>query len=98
MRKHEIYIGTKIIGPMSETAWMQLGEGEHWHVATDLAETIGAFLLEKPGFSGTFSPNDIYEVGERLPLEEMNLLRAHLGLVITELEYNLPPMSVITKD
>lgn len=76
---------------MSDTAWKQLGEGTHWHVVTDLAGTIGAFLLEKPWFSGTFTPNDIYEVGDRLSLKEMNMLRAHLGLIISELEYNQPP-------
>lgn len=79
---------------MSDDALKRLGEGEHWHVVTDLAVTIGAFLLEKPGLSGTFSPNDIYEVGDRLSLKEMNMLRAHLGLIISELEYNKPPIVV----
>ena len=92
--KKEIYIGTKIIGPMSEAAWKQLGEGTHWQVVTDLSVTFGAFLLENPGFSGTFTPNDIYEAGKRLSLKEMNMLRAHLGLVITELEYNQPPIVI----
>lgn len=96
--KKEIYIGTKIIGPMSEAAWKQLGEGTHWHVVTDLSVTIGAFLLDKPGLSGTFTSNDIYEVGDRLLLEELNMLRAHLGLVITELEYNQSPMVIEVKN
>lgn len=98
MSKHEIHIGTKIIGPMSEEAWLQLGEGIHWHVVTDLADTIGAFLLEKPGLSGTFGPNDIYEVGDRLSLKEMNMLRAHLGVIMSEADYNQPPIVVEIND
>lgn len=92
MSKHEIYIGTKIIGPMSEAAWKQLGEGTHWHVVTDLSATIGAYLLETPGFTGSFSPKDIYAVGDRLTLEEMIRHLAHTPITITQEDYDKPPI------